>query len=145
MPKRSRHFLFLSLVSVVVALAVGLWLLWPRTAITRENAAKIKVGMTLAEVESILGGPDRDEGTGTFIYTDESREWDGARGNGVITATTNVRKDGSEYQGRRMWKSDTVMILIDFNEEILVSNTESIGLAPVAESPLDMLRRWLHL
>jgi hypothetical protein len=38
--------------------AVGAWLLWPRPlAITPENYEMIRVGMTLEEVEGILGGP----------------------------------------------------------------------------------------
>jgi hypothetical protein len=56
-----RRLLILAVAGTVVMLAVGAWLFWPRTAITRENAAKIQRGMTLAEVEAILGGPARDE------------------------------------------------------------------------------------
>jgi hypothetical protein len=51
----------LAVLGTAVALAVGLWWVWPRTAITRENAERIREGMTLAEVEAILGGPARDE------------------------------------------------------------------------------------
>ena len=43
-------------------MAVGVWLLWPRTAITRENGAKLRERMTRAEVVAILGGPERNEG-----------------------------------------------------------------------------------
>jgi outer membrane protein assembly factor BamE (lipoprotein component of BamABCDE complex) len=62
-----RRLLLFALIAVAVVLAVGVWLLWPRTAITRENAAKIQAGMTLAEVEAILGGPARDEMTGRVL------------------------------------------------------------------------------
>ena len=53
----------LILATVVVA---GYGLLWwcfapPASAINRANAMRIKVGMTLADVEGILGGPERDE------------------------------------------------------------------------------------
>jgi hypothetical protein len=57
-----RRLLVFGLLATVTGLSVGgSWLLWlrPTTAITRENAAKIKEGMTLAEVEAILG-PERN-------------------------------------------------------------------------------------
>jgi hypothetical protein len=68
MTKRKHRLLLLSL-PALVALTVGAWLLWPRSAITRENAEKIQSGMTPAEVEAILGGPPRDESRGGWpIY-----------------------------------------------------------------------------
>jgi hypothetical protein len=59
----SRRVLFIALLA---ALAVGssVWLLWPRTAITLGNVDKIREGMMLEEVETILGGPPRDDSTG---------------------------------------------------------------------------------
>ena len=56
-----RRLLLPSLLACLATLAV---VLWPRTAITPENAAKIQAGMTLTEVEALLGGPARDEGMG---------------------------------------------------------------------------------
>jgi hypothetical protein len=67
MTRRARRMLLFGLPAAVVAVAVSAWLLWPRTAITRENADKIRMGMTLAEVEAILGGPARDESTGPLV------------------------------------------------------------------------------
>jgi hypothetical protein len=83
---RPYRFLFLSLAAVAVALAIA-WLACPRSAISvenatrirdgmtlaeveaipsisKENATRIRDGMTLAEVEAILGGPARDESNG---------------------------------------------------------------------------------
>jgi hypothetical protein len=52
-----RRVLLLGSVAIVAALAVALWLTWPRpSAITADNVAMIKPGMILAEVEAILGG-----------------------------------------------------------------------------------------
>jgi hypothetical protein len=80
MPTR-RRVLMLAFPAAVVLLAVVVWLFWlqPPSAITRENAAKIKDGMRLAEVEAILGGPARDDRTGnpgraTRVRTTR-REW----------------------------------------------------------------------
>ena len=58
-----RHLLVLFL-SVTLALATGVWLLLPPPSlITRDNASKnLHRGMTLVEIEQVLGGPARDEG-----------------------------------------------------------------------------------
>src|SRR6266478_2347267 len=66
MRSRTRRLLLLALATVAVLVA-GVCLLWPQSAITRENAEMIWEGMTLAEVEAILGGPARDETTGPVI------------------------------------------------------------------------------
>jgi hypothetical protein len=66
MTRRTRLLLLFGLPAGLTVLAVGVWLLWPRTAITPENAAKIQVGMPLPEVEAILGGPQRLEGSASF-------------------------------------------------------------------------------
>jgi hypothetical protein len=53
-----RRLLLFGLAAGLIVLAVGNWLLRPRpTAITEENYGAIRVGMTLEEVEAILGGP----------------------------------------------------------------------------------------
>src|SRR5690242_10055806 len=60
-----RRALLLGTAGVVAALALAVWVGWPRTsAITKENVAKIKDGMTQAEVEVILGGAARDDSDG---------------------------------------------------------------------------------
>jgi hypothetical protein len=100
-----RRFLFLSLAAAVVALAIGVWLLWPRTAITRENAEKIRLGMTLAEVEAILGGPPGNY-TGVFFKRDVS---------------VPLTVEGSA--GRQQW-TDTrgvVIVFFDKQEKVMTS------------------------
>ena len=61
---RIRRVLMFGLPAVTLAGLLAFWLLPTRTAITRQNAEKIQKGMTLAEVEDILGGPPRDDGFG---------------------------------------------------------------------------------
>jgi hypothetical protein len=60
---RRRLFLLAVPVALVVLLGVGAWALWPRerSAITRENAERIQLGMTLIDVQAILDGPARIE------------------------------------------------------------------------------------
>jgi hypothetical protein len=58
-----RRLLVFALLAALVLIGVSTWALWPeeQSAITRENSEKIRVGMTLAEVQTILGGPPRME------------------------------------------------------------------------------------
>src|SRR5262249_13734059 len=64
-----RRMLLLGSVAVVAALAVQWWAIQPAlSAINAVNAAKVEKGMTLAEVEAILGGPARDELTGPVVF-----------------------------------------------------------------------------
>ena len=53
-----RKLKWTAVVVAVLLLGVGAaLLLWPRDRITRESWEKIRIGMTVAEVEDILGGP----------------------------------------------------------------------------------------
>lgn len=58
-----RRLLAFGVPLALILLGLSAWVVWPqeRSAITRVNVAKIQLGMTLAEVESILGGPARME------------------------------------------------------------------------------------
>jgi hypothetical protein len=57
MTRRTRRLLLLALPAGLAVALVAAWLHWPRpSAITRENAAKIRAGMTLAEAENSPGG-----------------------------------------------------------------------------------------
>jgi hypothetical protein len=64
---RRRSAVYLSGVAVLGVAAFAAWLYLTRTAITEDTAIRIRPGMTLAEVEAILGGPARDESTGPLI------------------------------------------------------------------------------
>jgi hypothetical protein len=70
-----RRVLLLGPVAVAAVMATTIWLTWPPpSAISPENAATLKEGMTLAEVEQILGGPARDERSGPIVTTDEPKD-----------------------------------------------------------------------
>jgi hypothetical protein len=56
---RRVYLLGVGLALVALALAVTDWALSLRPGVTEANVRRIRVGMTLAEVEGILGGPGR--------------------------------------------------------------------------------------
>jgi hypothetical protein len=73
---RPRHLMLLCLPSVALVLVLGVWLLWPRSAINLQNAARIQKGMTPDEVARILGGPPRDETLGDVWTFENSSDAD---------------------------------------------------------------------
>jgi outer membrane protein assembly factor BamE (lipoprotein component of BamABCDE complex) len=122
---RPRHLLFLSLAATLVVLAVAMWLFWPRTAITRENAAKIREGMMLADVEEILGGPSRDELSGPHKV-----QW----------SYTNLIM----VVNRKEWIGPDIAVSVAFRHNRVVSNEVTETYFP-EESPIQRIRRWLRL
>jgi|SRR5882724_6685651 len=127
-----RRLLLFGLLAGVLALGVGGWMLWPRSAITRENAAKVQTGMTLAEVESILGGPERDESTGRL-------EQDGSNDDpSRLEFFDALRK-------AKNWRSDRVIIDVHLDAAGRVQVCYRLQVRRVQESPLAILRRWLRL
>jgi hypothetical protein len=140
--------LCLSLAAVVVGLAVGLWLLSPRTAITRDNATRIREGMTLASVEVVLGGPARDESTGPVVVDlpRGTKDEDGVarlEGYNIEAAVIGAKADvtGSFL----IWRSDRVFVWVRLDSE---QRVERAGHCPVCrqyESPIAIVCRWLRL
>jgi hypothetical protein len=127
---RRRRLLVLAVLGAAVALAGGAWLLWPRpaitTAITLENAAKIQQGMTLAEVEAILGGPPRNETEAVGIVVNFPEGF------------------GGFEPGALLWNSDTTICAVLFDRNGRVISHNAFAAHPY-ESTFDRLRRWLGL
>jgi hypothetical protein len=142
-----RRLLVFGLLAGLLALGVGGWLVWSRTAITRENAAKITEGMTLAEVEAILGGPERDESTRPTALDADPR-LAGPGGNKTVGFAWDFGPaftDGRPMDARKMWATDYLMLVVDFDAGGKVTGKRDAATHPVQESMLDKLRRWLHL
>jgi SmpA / OmlA family len=127
---RRRHLL-LTLPVALVLVAAGGWLLWPRpaSAITRENAAKINVGMTLAEVEAVLGGPARDEATGAI----------------AMDNLEVVEHHPGPEERESLWTTNQLIISVWFDGHGLVTSSHAIPVCVENESLLEVLRRWLGL
>jgi hypothetical protein len=133
--------LLLILPAILVALAV-LWLLRPQTAITPENAASIRVGMTVAQVEEILGGECRDESTGP-IWSDESDGEDVDRA--LATFCRQFYLQGTSPAPPPRWTSDRSIVLVAFDQDDRVHSYDTISVHRVNEDPLTILGRWLRL
>ncbi len=149
MRRRVRRALLLGIVIALAALAGTVWLLWPRTAISRENAEKVCAGMTRAEVEAILGGPARDEATGPIeLDYDDSSDGDMrsllrmARVRLWMVELVQARDDPDHY---RIWQSNQVAVWVEFGADGRVRDCHCLPMRRVGESPLAAVRRWLGL
>jgi hypothetical protein len=142
MTRRTRRLLIALPVALALSLAVA-WLVWPRTAITRENAEKIQEGMTLAEVETILGGPPRDETTGPVVLDPDLIE-PGAGWEGSLQGRWLDFMFVEPPAKRVMWHSDQVVVWVPWHAGC-VNACDYFPLRRADESPIDMIRRWLRL
>jgi hypothetical protein len=132
-----RLLLFPFLAAVLVGLAFVVWLLWSRpTAINRENAAKIQEGMTLAEVEAVLGGPPRDDGNGVLAF----QRVDGSEG---TMTRSELRSEMNQLPDVKQWLSDEVLVEVTLDHAGRVASTTIDPVRLAHLGPIDWLRRWL--
>jgi hypothetical protein len=137
-----RRLLLIALFATVMLLSV--WALWPRTAITREDAARIREGMTLGEVEAILGGPARDESSGAPIADDD----DAFDPKALPVPPRQQRMAEMRFHigdGILEWRSDLVVVSVVLDSDGRVSHYCDQHTRRDYESISDMLRRWLGL
>lgn len=145
MPRR--RLTLVAVFALLVLVGIGAWLLWPpSTMITRANADSIRAGMTIAEVEEILGGPPRDESTGPVIGEE-------ADISGVIDKQPLWFIEGQRFRPEAFkglppgaalplqWQSNEANVTVAFTADGRVSGA---GYLPVhRETPLEWLRRKL--
>jgi hypothetical protein len=156
MSKRRRWLVGSSLGVIAAAVAVTgcAWL--ARSHINQENFDHIHVGMTLAEVEAILGGPARDESTGplTMNMEDEGDEEESGQARRAIDRAilwwwmsqvpTEFGRPGDGQPFSQSWVSNSLVVGIDFDAEGKVTGKSRLPVRRVRESMLELLRRWLH-
>jgi len=117
----TRRRLLFGLLAAVVALAVVV-MLWPPSAINRENKSKLRHGMTQAEVEAILGGPARDEV--------------GGKPPRFLVKIPENQKE---------WIGPECKITVVFNEDGRAGAISSENVSVPPEAMLEKFRRWLRL
>src|SRR5579864_1952149 len=120
-----RRLLLFGLFGGLLALGLGGWALWPGSAITCGNAARIQIGMTLKEVEDILGGPARCETTGPVT-------------NGQFVA--DYKRGPLE---EAIWISDSAFIIVRFDDGVV--GWKHCFPVHLCEEPIEIIRRWLRL
>jgi hypothetical protein len=137
-----RRLLVFGLLAGLLALGAGVWLLWPRTAITRENAARIRPGMTLEEVETILGGPMRDDSTGKV---EQDWEWTPEIPGHLIIESWRPPPQEKGAVSMSDWRSDQVLIFVDLDSNGRILECHTFELRRAQDGPVGMIRRWLRL
>jgi hypothetical protein len=139
MSRRTRRLLFLFLAVATVAARGAASLRWPRTAVTPENAEKIQPGMTLAEVEAILGRPAGDDaGPGVCVGAGRCGDPMDAR----AAARHGPDPAGGVWQS---WLSDQAHVALRFDARGRVDETRWFPALETRERFTDRLRRWLGL
>jgi hypothetical protein len=109
---------------------VALWHAKPRTAITRENAARIQEGMTLAEVETILGGPATGQPTTRpWVTFPDPSGW--------------MSQRTSDKDQRVWWCTNEIHVGVTVNANGQITSCRCWNVRP--ESQLEMVRRRLGL
>jgi hypothetical protein len=141
----NRRRVLLLFVTAVIGLVIGIWMLWPRTAITLENAEKLREGMTQQEVEAILGGLPRDETTGPVTV-------EPADATALLQFTVaepmhgiDLLDEQADPPSLQTWRSNQALVCVALDPSERVLRFVAIPLHRVNESPLDILRRWLRI
>jgi hypothetical protein len=143
------RLLLIGHLAVIAVLCVASLLFWPRpSAINRENFERLEIGMALADVETILGGPARNESTGPLT----SDEPEGAVAGGPETQLVLVPDGGWVSSGggqfvppAKQWLSNTQLICVSLDHSGRVESCHAVPVRRMQEPPLETLRRWLRL
>ena len=154
MKKRRFVVMGLGAIGALLILVISIRLLNSKTSITYENFEKIQEGMTLAEVETILGGPARTESSGPLIAevaddeevgNDEMRRAVGL--NRLLFFTQDLAHDPNEPppSSPLLWESNHVLILVCIDSMGCVEARSALEVRPLHASPWDIICRWFQL
>jgi hypothetical protein len=120
------------LLPFVICLGLGVvasWFLTPTHHVNREGFEKIQIGMTMMEVQEILGGPPGDYSTGAF-------EWD-------RNGRSEARLVRWIFGTPKTWSGDEGVLFVWFNSQGVVREKHMVPGFRVEASYLHKLRRWL--
>ncbi len=135
---KGSRLLFWGLPAVLVLLGLGALALLSRPSpINPENEAKIRPGMTLADVEGLLGGPARNESNLPDNFIDDAF---------VVVDPDPVKaprpRPGAARLEDRRWARPGYLVVVLFDASGQVVRHRAFTF-DVDQSWLDMLRRWL--
>jgi hypothetical protein len=119
------------LVSTPIGELLGRFHLLPRPSITKEAYEKIRFGLTLQEVESIIGAPPGDYGPG--------------RGEEIDYGYTSTLLYMQNHPNAKMWWAGTVGIRVCFNKEGLVEGKGGQTIFRAYETPGELICQKLRL
>ena len=132
---RRRRVVVGLLALTLAGLALGWWL-WPRSAINRQNAASIAVGIGRKEVETLLGGPERDDSSGIRVG-EEGLQRDG-EARGYIDLFVFINNRHSAY-----WFGNEVFVRVQFDEHEAVTEYETLAVCRPPGWPWQLFLRWI--
>src|SRR5262245_32307562 len=127
-----RRSLILAAACSLVLLGVGWLALPPGSAICRANYDRLAPGMTLSEVEQILGGPARDESTGRLLLAPSTRS--------IKTLSLRGRPHAAADETWRYWSTDTAILAICFDKDGYVAQSAFTVVYRESGGPMAMLR-----
>ena len=140
-----RRLLLVCLVAGLVAFGVGVWLLVPRSAINHANAAKVQKGMTLAEVEAILGGRARNESSGRLLWSGPNWRLDAGDFLDLHSALERLWRERHRDNLQILeWRSDVGFICLAMHPDGRVVETYWMPLSRTDGDWLYTLRHWLR-
>jgi hypothetical protein len=127
-----RRIILLSLIICTAICILTPLIVIPGSLITRQNAERIHAGMTLTEVEAILGGPARDESTGPLLYD----------GGVDICPPINWPWDPTEHTE---WRSDYYIIILTMNRNERVITCRCSRVRPAQENSFQTVCRLIRI
>jgi hypothetical protein len=140
-----RKLKWLAIVFGVLVLGIGTaFFLWPRDRITPESWKTIRIGMTVEEVEAILGGPG-------MKWKDYMDQWALAAEIGKPRSSRISFREGEEpkkqvwwdAKNSKVWPGTRALIGIQFDEggHVMIKIFEEW--LPANPNFIDRLRDWL--
>jgi hypothetical protein len=121
------YLLGLGLALVALALAFSDWALSLRPGVTEANARRVRPGMTLAEVETLMGGR-ADYGIWPLLNWEPHKE---------------LPRQPQAREAREVWEGSGGRVSVMFDEHNRVTESRFDRHYYSTANPLDRLRAWL--
>jgi len=102
----------------LLVLAGTVWLLWPRDPVSRATYQKIQIGMTLEEVEALIGRPSISIDTMIDILFKQRRvKWVAPDPDGILHDGNDWSKARPDMTKIRCWESTQAGIAVQLGDD----------------------------